>query len=291
MILHKVIFGPVPTGRRSEAEDAVESYISVLLHNGQACGEYFHVMQGGKLCAYVQLAGIRALAPVYRSTYEADRLKKVRAVFGRSPRWLLADDEAPKSDITWTNAPFLYLFTHMFDWESPLCRGDSGRPVPLYRLPDFSHEDREAIYFWQRAYREHDAIWIGSGDLEIPVYRQLASPDSGLSRQGRDICKRVESVTGIATYYFLMRYWGRRGTEDKRLCPSCGRAWRTAQPVNHPGGFWRFTFQCKRCRLVSHVADSYDNARHARIGEWSKAKTRSKASALHRGPRRILTGP
>ena len=271
MILHRVIFGSAPKGKRQEAEDAVDSYISVLLHNGQACGEYFHVMQGGKLCAYVHLAGIHALSPKYHSSYQADRLSKVMAIFNCKPRWTPIDDEVPRQDTTWTKAPFLYLFTNLFDWESPLHRGDSGMPIPLYRLPG-THEDRESAYFWQQSYRDYDAIWMRCGRLEIPVYRQLADPRSELSQQGRDICERVESVTGIPTYYYLMRYWGRKGTEEKRKCPGCGRAWRTLHPIDHPDGPWNFAFQCKKCRLVSHVADSHDDTRHAGIGEWPKTR-------------------
>lgn len=268
MILYKLIFGAVPAGKRADAEDAAENYINVLRRNGQACGDYFHVMQRGKLCAYVHLAGIRALSHRYRTPWETKELKKVRAIFQRSPSWVLSDDEVPMRDTTWTNAPFLYLFTTMFESESPLCRGDDGRRIPLYRLPG-PHGDRETIYNWKGIYRDHDAIWIQCGDLEIPAYKQLASPDSKLSQHGRHICRKIESATGIPTYYFLMRYWGRPGVEENRPCPGCGRPWRTSHDINHPGGFWQFAFQCKRCRLVSHVGDSYDGGRHVRIGEWT----------------------
>jgi len=272
MILNKVIFGPVPPRKRQEAEDAVENYISVLLHNGQAVGEYFHVLQNGELCAYVNLAGVNALSPRYQSTYTADRLNKIRVLFNQEPKWTTADDEVPARDTTWTNAPFLCLYTHMFDWESPLRRGDNGKPIPLYRLPG-SHEDHEAIYFWQRTYRDYDAIWLRCGHLEIPVYRELALPGSELSQNGCDICKKVESVTGVPTYYFLMRYWGRKEGEERRRCPSCGCAWRTKQPARQPNSFYDFAFLCRKCRLVSHMADSCDEPRHASIGEWQTAKT------------------
>lgn len=276
MIAHKITFGAVPQGKRSEAEDAVESYISVLLHNGQAVGEYFLVLQERLLCAYVQLAGVNALKPKYESRYSAKSMAAIIRLFGQNPKWTVIDDEAPKRDTTWTKAPFLYLFTHMFDWQSPLCRGDNGKPIPIYRLPG-THEDREAIYFWQRTYREHDAIWIGSGTLEIPTYREMASPCSELSQQGREICGKAESVTGVPTYYFLMRYWGRRRGEEERKCPGCGQTWRTQHPIEGITEFWKFPFQCDACRLVSHAADTYDDERHARIGEW-KAKKRAEPS-------------
>jgi predicted nucleic acid-binding Zn ribbon protein len=271
MILNKVTFGPVPPRKRQEAEDAVESYISVLLHNGQAVGEYFHGMQNGELCAHVNLAGMGALSGKYQSAYAADRLATIMEVFGQLPRWTVLDDEVPKRDTTWTRAPFLYLFTNSFDWESPLCRGDTGKPIPIYRLPG-SHEDRQAIYSWQQTYRDYDSIWIGCGHLEIPVYRELAMPDSELSRNGREICQYVESVTGVPTYYYLMRYWGRKNGEENRLCPGCGGVWRTEGPVALKSNFCAYGFQCAKCRLVSSMAVATDDLRHARIGEWSSSR-------------------
>jgi predicted nucleic acid-binding Zn ribbon protein len=83
------------------------------------------------------------------------------------------------------------LFTHKNDWESPICRGDNGESVPLYFLPG-EHEDREKIYFLQQEYRDYDSIWMSCGELEIPVYKQLATPDSELSSTGRELCTYIE---------------------------------------------------------------------------------------------------
>jgi len=152
-----------------------------------------------------------------------------------------------------------------------LCRGDNGKPIPVYRLPG-THEDREAIYFWQRTYHEYNGIWLGCGELEIPVYKQLADPSSELSQKGREICRAVEKAIRIPTYYFLMRYWGRRSGEDERLCPGCGRAWLSRYPTDHPRGWWQFAFQCHNCRLVSQVADCDEDERHAVIGEYTKQR-------------------
>jgi len=278
MILHKVTFGPVPPRKRPDAEDAIDSYISVLLHNGQVVGKYFQVAQNGELCAYVNLAGVKALATKHQSAHASDRLEKLAAIFNQMPRWTIVDDDVPKRDTTWKGAPFLYLFTSLLsDWGSPLCRGDTGKRIPLYSIAG-PHEDREAIYFWQYAYCDHDAIWMACGKLEIPAYRQLAMPDSELSQKGRDVCRMVESATGAPTYYYLMRYWGRKDGEDLRPCPGCGRPWHLKKPAGRSNRFHDFGFRCEKCRLVSHVADSYDDPRHAGIGEWQGTGTRTKSS-------------
>lgn len=276
MILHKVVFGTVPRGKRQEAEDSASRYIADLRRNGQACGEWILAVQGGQLCAYVYLSGIGALSTKNRSEYEARNLDDVVSIFNRSPEWTVADDDAPKRDTTWNKAPFLFLYTDHFDEESPLCRGDNGRPIPVYRLPG-THEERQEVVGWQSQYHEYDSIWMDCGPLEIPTYRQLACVDGELSKRGRAICARIESVTGIATFYYLYRYWGRKNAEEaRRPCPGCGNPWRTAHPIAKRCRFRHFPFQCADCRLVSNMAYSDDDSRHARIGEWRKPRVSPK---------------
>jgi len=69
-----------------------------------------------------------------------------------------------------------------------------------------------------------------------------------------------------------MRYWGRREKEELRKCPSCGKSWNLPPLKNTKFTFYQFPFQCESCRLISHLADSYDDERHAVIGEWSKRR-------------------
>jgi predicted nucleic acid-binding Zn ribbon protein len=160
------------------------------------------------------------------------------------------------------------LFTHKNDWESPICRGDNGESVPLYFLPG-EHEDREKIYFLQQEYRDYDSIWMSCGELEIPVYKQLATPDSELSSTGRELCTYIEEATGIPTYYYMMRYWGRRAGEEDRKCPGCGKNWsKKHHQKTKSTPFHIFDFMCEHCRLVSHTSNTSDDERHAVIGEW-----------------------
>ncbi|ENW03303.1 DUF2310 family Zn-ribbon-containing protein [Acinetobacter beijerinckii] len=268
MIAYKVIFGPITKTNREDAEWIVEDYISILFHNGQVCGENFLVVQNGLLCTYINLQGINANLKEYHCKYGIERLKRVIELFGCEPLWECIDDDVPEQNTHWQNASFLYLYTHMNDWQSPVCRGDSGHPIPIFILSG-EHKQREEIYFWQQEYKNCDQAWIHSGALEKITYKQLAIPDSELSKAGQNICKYIEEVTGIPTYYYLQRYWGRRRNEDKRLCPSCGQNWSTGL---HSSEFHHFAFQCNQCRLVSHLAVSYEDERHAVIGEWRNSK-------------------
>ncbi len=100
----------------------------------------------------------------------------------------------------------------------------------------------------------------------------MVEPNSGLTKKGKELCEIIEKKTGIPTYYFLNRYWGRLKNEESRLCPECGNEWRVEKDIASRESFSNFVFQCKPCRLVSKEADSFEDERHARIGEYKPKK-------------------
>ena len=271
MFLAKATFGRCGENSKLQLEDLIQKYLARLLHQGQLCSDYFFAWNNGILDAYVHLAAANAHALRHHSDYGKETLRELKKAFGKFPQWTLLDDHAGRKSSSWRKAPFLFLESNAFDDWPPVRRGDNGQRIPSYSIP-LSYRERESIYFWQDKYNDLDNIWLGCGTLEIPAYRQLADPNSELSEHGRDLCKDIEKATGIPTYYCLMRYWGRRKGEDARKCPGCGRAWRTKHKSEKPGNFWVFAFQCHRCRLLSHFADSFDDERHAAIGEYRKKK-------------------
>ena len=182
-----------------------------------------------------------------------------------------ADDDVPKRFPAWRRSSSFYLFTHAFDDASPVCCGDSGEPIPVYLLP-IPDQDRRDLFSWAGSYKHLDNIWLNSGALEIPAYKQLADPTSQLSVAGRELCASIEKATQKLTFYYLKRYWGRSDGEATRVCPLCGRKWRLSNQPADMSPLHKFQFKCDSCRLVSRIADSYDDERHARIGEYKRRK-------------------
>ena len=103
------------------------------------------------------------------------------------------------------------------------------------------------------------------------------------------ICREIEDSTGLTTYYYLARYWGRWEREHKRRCPVCGGKWlkRIPKEIQYEflpydngqeerSGLDWFDFVCEKCRLVSHVAASFEDERHARIGEYKVTRRRKR---------------
>ncbi len=272
MFLSKITFGNSGNSRDEKSRsDIAEDYLAKLLHNGQIYGDYLFAPCKGKLVAYTHIARPGALAKKHHSQWGINSLLDVVKTFGQVPQCEIIQDHVPKRFASWEKSPFLFLFTHAFDETSPVCCGNTGLPIPLYLLP-ISDQTRDELYFWASRFREYDNVWFSSRILEIPAYKQTADPRSELSAEGRELCQDVEKATGKRTYYYLHRYWGRNVGEQDRVCPMCGRKWRTSNKESEP--FWKFSFRCVRCRLVSHCAVSYDDERHAVIGEYPKRKAR-----------------
>lgn len=269
MLLTQITFGSnSSSAERDTQKDLAESYLTTLLKSGQIYGNYFVAWSGGTLQAYTHIARPDALDECHHSEWSLRDLDVVANSFGQRPKFSVIDDDVPEQFPAWQSSSALYLFTHAFDDSSPVCCGDTGRPIPLYLMP-IPQEKREAVYFWSRSYSDHDNIWFGSGTLEIPAYTQLADPKSRLSENGRKLSATVEQVTNIPTFYFMHRYWGRDG-ETARPCPLCGGQWHQSDISNGRRPFHQFHFRCDACRLVSHCGDSCDNEEYAKIGDHTK---------------------
>ncbi len=270
MIFYKITFGTCDAAVHDEADDATGNFLGAIYQGGHISRAWHTMWHNGVMTAYVNATGPQAHLKRFFTQWAKDDLKKVVQHFGHEPQWECVDDDYRPRDFTWKNAPFLYLFTHLYDEESAVMRGDTGMPVPHYRMP-ISDEDRHDIFRWQAKYQDYDRIWIGSSTLEMPAYRELADLGSQLSEEGRTICQKIEAATGIPTYYYLQRYFGRKAaTERERPCPGCGGTWATPF-VDGEHNFWKFAFRCDACRLVSNMAYGDVNARYAKIGE-PKAK-------------------
>jgi predicted nucleic acid-binding Zn ribbon protein len=265
MILAKITFGPLHGGQsKPELEDLAQGYLAALDHAGQINGDCLLAWTNGILHAHVLLAEAGMEAPSHHSTRGIQALAAILTAFGVAPIWNILDDDAQRPAVSWSGAPWLCLFTHAMDNESPVCRGDGKGPIPVCVLP-VDDATKEALVSWQHHYKIHDEIWLYSGKLELPAYRQLADPFSELSTEGRDLCNKLEQATNSPTYYFLLRAWGRKRGEAQRRCPVCGGTWARTRATS---AFLDFGFCCEQCRLVSHEGDMPDGGYRAAIGEY-----------------------
>lgn len=271
MYLAKVVFDNRGAITRSRLQDLADSYLDELGSMGQ-CGEHCFVnWVEGKLTAHLEISRPDAMALEHHSEHGRKHLEGLHAM-GVNPVWTVLADSIPKRFPDWKRAPFLVLYASFND-EFPIRRGSDGCPFPAYLFP---LEDwvKNNVLWWRQGYRDHMGVWFRSGKLEVPAYRQMADPSSELTQEGMTLCKEIEKATAIPTYYYLDRYWGRPGAEEKRRrCPSCGKKWSLSKPYVSNSRSWTISFMCEHCRLVSNLGDCFDNEPLAAIGEYKpKAK-------------------
>jgi len=270
MIIAKIVFGTARSTPEVDGADVAEAYLVSLVRNGQV-HEYLLSSTARSVEAFVELPRPNALSTKHLSKWGRNELRNVRRAFGREPSTSLVAPPVRRRWPSWQSADALYLFTHAFDRQSPMCAFNSREPLPLYTLP-ISDQLREKVWSWAVAYRDLDRVWLGSGPLEMAAYKQLADPSSHLSREGRDLCAKIGRATRRRTYYYLTRYYGRQRNDDARPCPGCGGEWHVVHHHPKTTKFAQFEFCCRRCRLVSHTASSPDGGREARIGEFQSTR-------------------
>ncbi len=249
-----------------EMLSSFEWYLAALFRNGQIHSNY--VVSRRPTAAYVDVPRRDSLDPRFLSKGGHAALGRVRAAFGRAPSWRLIEAAPSERARTWRGADALYLVTHAFDTGSPIGAPELSQGVPAYALP-LSDDVRDDLVSWAQDYRAHDRVWLSSGPLELPAYKELAVVASDVSKRGRRLCKLIERATGKPTYYYLPRYYAYARAEADRRCPSCGRGWRAKGLGPAAAAFWNFEFRCRRCRLVSDSGVSIDGARYARIGDFA----------------------
>jgi len=252
-----------------DVQDMATRYLAALAKNGQIYGDCPLSVVNGKLTAFVYIPRPDALSVQYQSEWVKEAFEQTVEFFGRSPTSQVLDDVVPKRFAPWQRSASFYLFTHFLSTESALCCGNTGLSLPLYLLP-IAQQLREQIMFWASDYRSCDQLYMSSGQLEIPAYRQMADPDSELSNTGRSLCRQIEDATGKPTYYYLHRYWQQKTGEATRPCPSCGGSWHCSnRDALKNRGLRGFYFQCDRCRIVSDLATGDIHEKYARIGAYT----------------------
>lgn len=144
------------------------------------------------------------------------------------------------------------LYTQQFCNASPLKCGDHFLPVPLYRIPPFDEPSRnyQCLRWWQTLWKMFDRTQMLCGPGERFATMQISDVRSQLAKQGRGICRAIEKVTGVPTYYYLYRDGDASlGAERRRKCPLCGRKWLLEEPLHK-----YIDFKCDRCRVISNIA-------------------------------------
>lgn len=148
-----------------------------------------------------------------------------------------------------------YLVIYSSTADSPISDQD-GNPYDPFSI-DLDESQRADLSEWNDLYNTLCALWLGLPKMEAAAYKHLANHKDEVNSKGLAIRQAVELISGIPTYYYLLRSPGYSNTKSWRNCPKCKNDWcsLTKDSPDH----WNFEFRCDACRLVSSQGDDYEN--------------------------------
>jgi len=213
---------PRDEDERFALSDAIETFLSALIRNGNIIGE--HVILELSDCYRVRVLcwSPDALDEANFSSYARDDLAKLRPLLARDaefhrvpeverePTW--CDCENPSGRILFT--------TFLSRLGSPVRCLYCRRDVPIYRLPLPKEAiERAELLSWQDDYQTLDTLYMNSGVGERFSYRQLARPKSDFMKRTRELAADVESSSGVPTYWLNRLVTGFPHWERGHSCP------------------------------------------------------------------------
>lgn len=144
---------------------------------------------------------------------------------------------------------FYILITNYLTLQSPVTCGTCNGTVPLYRLPEYNDHGYMDILRWETNYKSCDSLQMNCEVGERWALNQMQNSESSLSKQGMEICQKVEGITLIPTFYYLYNYTKKRKLELNLICPKCKSNWVLQERLHE-----FFDFKCDRCKLISTVS-------------------------------------
>ena len=148
-----------------------------------------------------------------------------------------------------SKSEFYILTTNYATTESPLTCGNCNKSIPLYRLPKYYDEGYQPILSWESNYIACDRLQMNCEVGENWALNQMEKLGSQLSKQGLKICRKIEELTQINTYYYLHNWKRYKGDTLKRHCPSCDKKWALKTQLHK-----LYDFKCDKCKLVSTIS-------------------------------------
>ncbi len=234
-------------------EKAIMQLVDALRYNGQILGREFPTsMDGAVFTTRLVCPEQDSLHPDNHSGWVRHCLKQLGDAGLVQPKFRLLGQDLHSNETDPCDRPeWQILYTSFIHTCSPLRCGEHFAPIPLYKLPAVFNGDYKAVIKWQEDWEACDQLQMNGSVVEYPSLYELSDTKSLLFRRGRDLCKRIEYLSKIPTYYYLYRVGGNDlEQEQNRACPVCGdEGWRLEQPIHDI-----FDFKCDNCRLVSNLS-------------------------------------
>ena len=242
------------TGYLDSYEDDLSGYLSSLEDSRQIINEGNTIsIQENRLIASVSCPEESALDKGNTTVYGLNRLKALEERAGCKIQHIQTGIVPGYDSYVISEKSSFYML--MEADISPLRCGDTGWPIPLYKIPDTYHDNKgyNNVRDWRRDYDCVKRMWFRGSVSERFMQYQLQDHRSALSKAGREVCRRIEELTGVPTYYYLFNYRAISQERDKkRRCPETGENWFIEG--GHPNEL--IDFKCDKSRLVSALTNN-----------------------------------
>jgi len=238
--------------RLTDVERAINGVLDALRYNGQILGREFPTTcHDGWFISRVVCPEADSLQPQYHSEWVRLSLSRLSGAGLLQPKITLQGTDLNSDHCDPCNRPeWQLLYTSFLHSCSPLRCGKHFAPIPLYRIPPVANGDYKQVLKWQEDWEACDQLQMNGSIIEHPALFELSDPASRLSQRGWDLCRRIEYLTHIPTYYYLYRVGGNSLEQERqRRCPRCDQPWRLEEPLHDI-----FDFQCHDCRLLSNLS-------------------------------------
>ena len=253
MFIKELTFECFQDTQYSAVERGINNYLDMLRYNGQILGREFPIaMYDGWFTVRLVCPEKNSLNNAFNSPQVTHALNKITQAGLLAPKIkTIAEDLNSLECATEFTPSWQVLYTTFLDTCSPLRSGDTFAPIPLYRTPEaISNGDRKAAIKWQEEWVNCDELQMNGSAVSTAVLKEIGEVNSKLYYSGTHLCKRIEYITKVPTYYYLYRVSG-LSLEDElqRKCPSCDGDWKLNKSI-----FDIFDFKCDKCQLVSNLS-------------------------------------
>ena len=249
----EVTFKIIEKNREEEQEELIILIKNSWRMNGQVLGnENIYAQAKNAFKMYLYIPEKDSLDKKYNNKYLDKDFIKLKEVGLANPKVKIIDEKSQDDELCDCKKPSSYILftTYVALYTSLRCKKCFGT-VPLYKIPKI-YDDSEyyPLICWQSDYRSCDSLQMNCSVGEKFALKQLGSLDSQLTKDGLKVCKKIEEVTNIKTYYYLYKSKAKSKKQELlRRCPSCGKKWLLKKTLHS-----LFDFECKRCKLLSNIA-------------------------------------
>ena len=192
-----------------------------------------------------------SLARKYNNFYVNKQTKKLEGLCNSTlkVRTVGKSYNSYKTPCTCKRSDFYILITNYLSIDSPLTCGTCNKSVPLYRLPIYYDYGYMPILSWVTNYISCDSLQMNCAVGERWALNQMQEIKSSLSKQGLEICKKIEGLTSVPTYYYLHNYKKLKGEQLSTRCPGCNKKWNLNEQLHN-----FYDFKCDSCKIVSTIS-------------------------------------